>query len=88
MFEEKNQTVSAKIKNPEKGHGWSTGLVHGFCLRAYGFSFAHIKHEAFPYGLRAYENSMVIGFFFVAHMKTQAELEISGRWPSNGYSRQ
>ena len=27
-------------------------------------------------------------FFFVAHMKTQAELEISGRWPSNGYSRQ
>ena len=49
---------------------------------------AHIKHEAFPYGLRAYENSMVFGFFFVAHMKTQAALEISGRWPSNGYSRQ
>ena len=64
MFEEKNQTVSAKIKNPEKGHGWSTGLVHGFCLRAYGFSFAHIKHEALPYGLRAYENSIVFVFFF------------------------
>ena len=38
--------------------------------------FAHMKTQWFAAG------------FFVAHMKTQAELEISGRWPSNGYSRQ
>ena len=63
-------------------------MVGGFGPRAYGFLLAHIKHEAFPYGLRAYENSMVLGDFFAAHMKTQAALEISGRWPSNSYSRQ
>ena len=38
--------------------------------------FAHMKTQWFS------------GFLFVAHMKTQAALEISGRWPSNGYSRQ
>ena len=38
--------------------------------------FAHMKTQWFS------------GFFFVAHMKTQAALEILGRWPSNGYSRQ
>ena len=39
-------------------------------------AFAHMKTQWFS------------GFFFVAHVKTQAELAISGRWPSNGYSRQ
>ena len=39
-------------------------------------AFAHMKTQWFS------------GGFFVAHVKTQAELAISGRWPSNGYSRQ
>ena len=38
-------------------------MVGGFGPRAYGFLLAHIKPEAFPYGLRAYENSMVLGVF-------------------------
>ena len=39
-------------------------------------AFAHMKTQWFVF------------FFFIAHVKTQAELEMSGRWLSNGYSRQ
>ena len=39
-------------------------MVGGFGPRAYGLLLAHIKHEAFPYGLRACENSIVLGGLF------------------------
>ena len=53
-------------------------MVGGFGPRAYGFLLAHIKHEAFHMGFAHVKTRWFAAGFFVAHMKTQAELEIFG----------